>query len=253
MKKLLFNILRRHIPDRLRPSGYLTHLVQSRTSCSVRKGPFVGMRYLKFSLGSSYIPKLLGIYERELIPMIEEAIARHPKLVVDIGAAEGYYAVGLALRLHDSQVIAFEIEAKGQKAVREMAVLNSVETHIESYGKCEPADLAVCLANESRTLVVCDVEGYENILLDPLIVPALRNVAILVELHESMVPGVTHTLLNRFADSHRIKQIWQEPREREEFPWRTIAVLLLPGAYLDWAVSECRSVRMSWLWMIPNE
>ena len=253
MKTILFNILRRYIPERLRPSGYLTYLVQSRTSCSVRKGPFVGMRYLNFSIGSSYIPKLLGIYERELVSQIEEAIMRHPILVVDIGAAEGYYAVGFALRLTGTKVIAFEMEAQGQKAVRDMALLNSVGNRIEVYGKCEPADLAACLGHESRAVVVCDVEGYEDILLDPILVPALRNVAILVELHDSVVPGVTNTLLNRFSGSHQITQIWQEPRQVEDFPWRTIGTILLPSSYMDWAVSEWRSVRMAWLWMVPNE
>jgi hypothetical protein len=50
-------------------------------------------------------PKFLGTYERELHRVIERAIWRRPKYVLNIGCAEGFYAVGLAIRLNDAQVL----------------------------------------------------------------------------------------------------------------------------------------------------
>jgi hypothetical protein len=44
-------------------------------------------------------PKFLGTYERELYSVIERAIELAPRYVLNIGCAEGFYAVGLALRL----------------------------------------------------------------------------------------------------------------------------------------------------------
>ena len=82
--------------QRIRPKGYLAHLVRERTGCSVTSGPFAGMRYIDASFGSAYIPKLLGTYEQELSNVLAGIIAKRPKAVVDVGAAEGYYAVGLA-------------------------------------------------------------------------------------------------------------------------------------------------------------
>jgi hypothetical protein len=58
-------------------------------------------------------------------------------------------------------------------------------------------------------------------------------------------------LRGRFESTHRIKHIWQEERSRDEFPWRTAGTAVLPRRYLDWAVSEWRPDRMSWLWMEP--
>ena len=104
------SLIRRIVPERYRPIGYLTHLVRQRTDCKVRLGPFAGMRYVSNSIGGAYLPKLLGIYERELTQVMEAACARQPRLIVDIGAAEGYYAVGLALRNPQATVIAFEAE-----------------------------------------------------------------------------------------------------------------------------------------------
>jgi hypothetical protein len=40
-------------------------------------------------------PNLLGTYERQLYPNLEEA-ARRSELAMDIGSAEGYFAVGRA-------------------------------------------------------------------------------------------------------------------------------------------------------------
>jgi predicted O-methyltransferase YrrM len=72
------------------------------------------MHYTENSQGSCYIPKLLGVYERELHDVLENLIAWGPDLVIDAGAAEGYYAVGLARRLPQSRIMAFEMEEGGR-------------------------------------------------------------------------------------------------------------------------------------------
>jgi hypothetical protein len=250
--RMIGTIIRRVVPKRFRPIGYLTHLVQQRTGSQVRQGPFATMRYVEDSVGSAYIPKLLGLYERELWECVESIGQQCPELIVDIGAGEGYYAVGLALRNPLARMIAFEMEPAGQQATKQMAKLNGLEKRVEVRGKCEVADLAKTLDGVTNPVVVCDVEGYEAQLLDPESVPALRRATILVELHEFVVPGITARLNRRFAESHRIEHIWQTPRSRSEFPWRTLGTTLLPRSYLDWAVSEWRPEQMIWLWMEPN-
>lgn len=249
---MIARFIRRVVPARFRPIGYLTHLVRERTGCQVRQGPFANMRYVHDSIGSAYLPKLLGLYEQELALCVEAISQRRPELIVDIGAGEGYYAVGLALRNPSARVIAFEMEPAGQRAVAEMARLNRVDDRLEIHGKCEAADLAAALAAVPNPVVVCDVEGYEDQLLDSLAVPALRRATVLVEVHEFVIPGITIQLKNRFAESHRIVHLWQTPRARTDFPWRTLGTMLLPRSYLDWAVSEWRPERMSWLWMEPK-
>jgi hypothetical protein len=245
-------LLRRIIPERFRPIGYLTHLTRQRTGCQVRSGFFAGMRYVSNSVGSAYLPKLLGIYERELSAPVESICAGKPGLIVDIGAAEGYYAIGLARRNPQAHMVAFEMEPTGQSALREMAGLNNVADRVEIRGKCEAPDLVAALGDTPAPVVVCDVEGYEEKLLDPQAVPALRQTTILVELHDFIIPGITEKLKERFGATHRIEHIWQQPRSRADFPWRTLGTALLPKSYLDWAVSEWRPVQMSWLWMVPH-
>jgi hypothetical protein len=252
VKKIYRDLVRIFIPARFRPIGYLTDLTQRKTDCTVLQGVFAGMKYVQDAQKSAYIPKLLGIYERELVPQIEELTGRHPKLIVVLGAAEGYYAVGLACCLPDAKVIAFEMESYGREALREMAVLNEVDNRLEIRGKCETSDLLETMVGETESVVVCDVEGYEEKLLNPDRVPQLCNAAILVESHDFIIPDISETIKRRFSQTHRITQVLQEPRLRSEFPWRTLMTTLLPGKYLDWAVDEWRPTKMTWLWMVPK-
>ena len=66
------------------------------TDLTVKNGPMAGLKYPSFSsFGSSIFPKLVGTYENELAPIINKLNATQYKLIIDIGCAEGYYAIGL--------------------------------------------------------------------------------------------------------------------------------------------------------------
>jgi len=257
--KMIAPLVRRIVPERFRPIGYFTHLVRQRTAGRVRLGPFAGMHYVDASVGSAYLPKLLGTYERELAYLIEQACANRPGLIVDLGAAEGYYAVGLARRNPQARVIAFEQDIAGREALRKMARLNGVADQVEIHGRCEAADLQLCLNSWSARLpnhvpfVICDVEGDERLLLDLATVPSLETANVLVETHDFIRPGITEELRSRFGPTHTIECIWQSARSRREFPFSSAGTRLLPGSYLDSALSEWRPVRMCWLWMKAND
>lgn len=244
-------VLRRYVPARYRPIGYLTGLVRQRTGDLVRRGPFAGMRYPDRASNSAYLPKLLGIYERELNGVVEEVCALSPDLIIDVGAAEGYYAVGLARRNPGARVIAFETTRPGRSALERNVRMNEVSSRVRVSGQCQIAELRDALGEGTRAFVVCDVEGDERKLLDPAVVLGLRDAWVLAEMHEFVQPGVTEELRRRFRATHRVEEIRQQPRSGKEFPYRTIWTALLPEAYLEWAVSEWRPGLMSWLWMKP--
>jgi hypothetical protein len=240
------------VPSGLRPSRYLTRLVQERTGLRIRKGPFAGMNYGERAICSAYIPKLLGIYERELNQEVELACARRCQRIINIGAGEGYYAVGLALRNPAAQVIAFETEAAGRTALRELCCLNGVERRVEIVGRCDRPSLATALTGGLSNLIICDAEGGELDLLAPRSIPELSSAAVLVEVHEFAIPGTADALVGRFQLTHQIRRIWQEPRVPSDFPFEDWYTRLLPERFITWAVSEWRPERMSWLWMLPQ-
>jgi hypothetical protein len=247
-------LARKIIPARFRPIGYLENLVGARTKGRIPGGPFAGMRCIGTAVSNAqiHIPKLLGIYERELNPYIEEACALHFPLIVNVGAAEGYYAVGMALRNPTAKVIAFEKEAAERWALAEAARLNAMTDRVEIRTICEREDLERLVAHTSRALVICDVEGYEAVLLDPASAPSLRRAFILVELHEFIERGIGKKIRERFLATHEIRQIEQQDRAIADFPFQNFYTRCLPKRYLHWAVGESRPERMSWFWMVPR-
>jgi hypothetical protein len=61
-----------------------------------------------------------------------------------------------------------------------------------------------CLNHKSdyNTLIFCDFEGFEKELLDPIRVPNLKFVDIIVDAHDCYVPNVTEELIKRFYLTH---------------------------------------------------
>ena len=240
--------LKRLVPRALRPKLHIVALVQRETGGRVRGGPFAG---LDLGRDCQWLAALLGLYERELWPIVDEIASAGFDRVVVAGAAEGYYAAGLARRMPAARVIAFEADALMQARLRRTVALNGVEGRIDVEGYCAPADLARALDGAGRPLVICDVEGYESTLLDPQRVP-LDRAALLVELHDHLSAGVSALIRERFARTHVIREIQQSERAAGDFPFTSALVRLLPRAYLEWAVSEGREAPMHWFWMQPR-
>jgi len=243
------SLLKRMVPRVLYPSAVLRRSVQRQTGLRVCGGPFRGMNYVERSIWGAYIPKLTGTYELEVHPFIEQAIASRPAHVIDIGAAEGYYAVGLLVRLPDARLTAFEQLEDGRQTLARLARDNGVANRLEILGACDPAALRRCLEQTQARLIVCDVEGYETELLDPDKIPELAGVDLLVEVHDSIVPNCREQMASRFAATHDVMRVPQRPRTLEQYPLRHAFVRLWPSAIVKYGLNEFRSPQNSWLWL----
>lgn len=168
----------------------------------VLHGPFRGMRYPKSSLASrDGIPILFATYELELHPVIEEVASKRYDRIIDVGCAEGYYAVGLAIRTN-TPVYAFDCEPRERSYLRQMARLNQVANRIHTKSWCN-ARILERLTRGRCCLVISDCEGYELNLFQGRALSALKNCDLVIELHET-APGrdVKRILLERFKRSH---------------------------------------------------
>src|SRR5919106_5511514 len=85
---------------RLDPGLWVARRVADELGLTVRSGPFAGLRYVDAAVGApdraDCLPaKLLGSYERELHHAVERQLEVGFSTIVNVGAAEGYYALGL--------------------------------------------------------------------------------------------------------------------------------------------------------------
>jgi hypothetical protein len=213
----------------------------------VMAGPFAGMKYVEEARGSVFCPKLIGCYEEELQPIIRQVVKNQYVWIVDVGAAEGYYAIGLARCLPESKVVAFDCEPQAQALCRQMACLNGVQERLTVLGACSPASFNSVL--QPHALVICDCEGYENELLDPGVVTELKACDILVEMHDFLCEGSSARLQQRFSSSHQIE--WIDIHQRDAMSYPQINSLTVREKLL--AVNEFRPAKQQWAWMTVKE
>ena len=183
-------------------SALIQRTLISKEGTRVLGGPFKGLEFVEESSEGCHIAKLLGCYEQPLHPFIEVALKSQYYAVLNIGCAEGYYAVGFAIGMDSAKVYAFDTDEKSRTTCTELAERNSVSDRVSVSGHFEPSFFERYL--EQKTLILCDIEGGESHLLDPSVAPALKSCDIVVESHEHMKPGITNLLCSRFAESHKI-------------------------------------------------
>jgi hypothetical protein len=196
------------------------------SEAKVIRGPFEGMSYGRAdSFCSAYFPKILGVYEQELESVILKALSSNYPVVVDVGAAEGYYAVGFALRSPASRIITFEQSPVARRQLRLLAEANGVSGKIEMRERCEPEDLMNLKAE--RGLMIVDCEGYEDRLLSPELIAHLHQWDFLVETHDGFVKGVTLRLQDRFRETHHVivVETVHDLDKADRFPLRVLSHL----------------------------
>lgn len=218
-----------------------------RRDLTVRSGPFAGMVYAAAeSAGSAFTPKLLGCYEQELHAIVESAIQSSPEIIVDIGAAEGYYAVGLAMRLPSARVIAYDTDPKARELCRAMAQANRVAQRVEIRGTCDQRELLQL--SGTRSLIWCDCEGFERVLFTKEIAHALRTCQFVIETHDFVHPETTSMLREAFAETHDLTLVRSVPDGLRP----TVYPQALLASYREdiriALMAESRPANMTWLW-----
>lgn len=222
--------------------------VYSEDEIKVLSGPFTGMKYYDRIVWGAITPKWVGSYEQQLHTIINKIIGIQYDKVIDIGAAEGYYAVGLALRSPQSQVICYDIDPIARRRQFQLSTLNVVK-NMKICRYCTHQNLAADIQDES--VVICDIEGYEVVLLDPAKCPELIRADILVEIYnfeDKGVEDVRSLLESRFSETHTIKSF--DIADYNLGSLKNISPLAkLPDSILLEAVNEHRSYSQCWLWM----
>lgn len=215
---------------------------------TVLSGPFEGMRYGEvISQCSLHYPKLLGTYESELHPWIQQVSDCSYEVVVDVGAAEGYYAVGLARLMPAAKVIAYELDPGAREQLSKLASLNDLSRQVEIRGGCHPGELLKL--KEKRGLMIMDCEGYEEVLLTKEVITNLAGWDFLIETHDGYSRGVTQRLIGRFSATHdvMIQDSVHDLDKADRFPQERLAGLRREDQDLLLA-EEREGVNLRWLY-----
>jgi hypothetical protein len=203
---------RRQIERRVYELGLdtLARQISRENNGRIATGPFRGMR-LDLDAFPVHVfgPMLLGTYEQELHPALERAIERSPSHVLNVGCAQGFYAVGMAMRLPHVMIYAADADPKAIRATIWNAELNEVAKQVVPIGIIHPGEFDRYLT-PNRSLLIMDCEGGEFTLLNPQSDPVLSSVDMIVEIHPEA--GSSRMIWRRFEKTHRCERLDYIPR-----------------------------------------
>jgi hypothetical protein len=216
------------------------------TAGRVHRGPFAGMKiYPEYRASDNPVGKLMGLYECEIFPAIEEVIEWEPDVVLNVGAGEGFYAFGYALKTQAHAVLV-DLDQSAFSMAEKNAQLNGITNYTFSTDSSVDNFQSI-LSKYERPHVFMDCEGYEDQLLDPVALPALLKSAIIVESHDCFRPGITPKLIDRFITTHTIQVINQGAKN----PYQDIVYDLDDFDKMLMCV-EGRPSTATWLYMSPR-
>jgi len=191
-RHLLRNTLNSHFPD-----------------LTVRHGPFKGMKYPHgVSVGSALVPKLIGSYEAELHQIIEEVCENTYSHIIDVGCAEGYYAIGLAMKLPNAYIHAYDTNPKAIACCIEMAEVNNIDSGRISIGGFCNTNTLFNFEFSGKALIISDCEGYEKSLFTPELATHLKEHDLIIETHDLIDIEISTYLFSVFSKTHDIEIIY---------------------------------------------
>lgn len=191
-KKIVFDAIDNKIPDLV-----------------VKNGPFRGMLYPdKRSAGSALFPKLLGSYEAELHDIINQSIEKKYTDIIDIGCAEGYYAVGMAMRLPEANIYAYDTNPKALIYLNEMLKLNKINPDRIFIGELCDEETLMNISVSGKALIICDCEGCEKQLFTNKSTDFLSKQDLLIEVHDLVDIETSFYLSDLFKETHKIKVVY---------------------------------------------
>lgn len=150
----------------------------------IKYGPFTGLKlnqdtwWGKCDLGS----QCLGLYEREILDLIVGNGGYDH--FIDIGAADGYYAIGMLFSGLAKKAICFESSKQGQTAIQQNWIANDSIGELEVYGEANTSSIQKLPERAlKKTLVLIDIEGFEFFLLQKEVISRFQSCEVIIEIH----------------------------------------------------------------------
>jgi len=193
---------------------------------------------------------ILGFYEKEVLDSLLNKSENY-KVFVNLGAADGYYSIGVLISNIFDSSICFETSKKGRDTIKKNALINGVVSNIDIRGEATKNFLNDF--NEdilSKAFFLVDIEGSEFNIFDTNTFTVLKKSIIIIETHEFFfTDGIFK--LNKLKESaintHRISQFTTGSRDLSVYP-----VLKKFTDNDRWLIcSEGRKQLMTWLRFDP--
>jgi len=219
----------------------------------VAYGTFKGMKLSKniYWAKDDLITHILGVYEEHILKKLIEFSKKGNYPFIDIGAADGYFAIGMAFSETFKKIYAFEIEEGGRNSLNKNIENNFCKDKVVIDIEANFETLQEIINKNKSAVILIDIEGSEFDLLDDKLLKLLSNCYIVCELHPALsVNGLEkqNMLINNakaFFDVSIIQRESYCPNKFSELNEFTDEERLI-------AFGEGRENNMNWLILEPK-
>lgn len=237
-------------PDLVQHRYHLGQRLSRLLDATIAYGPFVGTKLASMNhwSGADRGSMLLGMYEKEVLAELVR-LSEDRDVLIDVGAADGYYAIGSLVGGLVSTALCFEVDTDGQRMISLQAELNGVQDSVTVLGAADSrfaTDLKNHLPNgTSNSIFLIDIEGGEFELLTDSVLQVISPAPLIIELHdfEPELRQAAESLIDRVSRYYDSTIVYQGDRNPNQFSelesWSDDDRWLL--------CSESRVTRMRWL------
>jgi len=213
MTQIFLGAHKRHISDR----------IANHYQNTIAYGPLKGFRFVEESHWSAADRggMILGLYEQEMLNELRN-IPSNYKTFIDLGAADGYYGVGVVVGKLFEKSYCYEITEAGRSVIRKNADRNMVSSQVIVRGEAT-REIATEIPRDEidSSVLFVDIEGGEFNLFDSKLFFDFKRSIIFIETHEFFHLDGKEKLKKLISDSqstHHVKHIRMGGRDLSVFP-----------------------------------
>ena len=141
--------------------------------------------------------KIYGFYENKIQQKLKDI---NNPILIDIGAADGFFAIGSLKSKICEFCYAFEETKKSRENLSKTAKINNVQNKLSIIGKVTKDNFFTLLPskiNFSKVTILCDIEGGEFDFFSDEILATIRCSNIIIEIHKNHNKNLEIDLLER--------------------------------------------------------
>jgi hypothetical protein len=210
----------------------------------VESGPFAGMKLCSEGSWTGHAARLLGTYEKELVPVVEEVNELGIANVIDFGCDDGYYSCGFAFKYPSIRVSAYDLSRRARCCTHFAGVANGIAKRLTVHSLFDITSFTP--DTNIREMLLLDCEGFEAEIVNEKNVHKLVHVAMLIECHDFIVPNITSRISGLLAITHSIHVYMSQDRTPMD-----LQDLVMQRETLVGEMQEGRPCSMPWIWAVP--
>jgi hypothetical protein len=169
---------------------YISQALNQKFEGVIRYGPFKGLKFSEESAWghSDRARMLLGLYEQEVLTSLQ-TLPRKYRYFINIGAADGYYGIGVLVSNLFEKSWFYEVSQDAQKKIQKNCELNIVSHRVVLRGEaCSKFEKDFSEDDAAASVLFVDIEGGEFELFRSEVFKKFKKSVIFIELHNFFFP-----------------------------------------------------------------